>query len=53
MTYLQMFQDKKRPLTPTRNRVYSRIYRQVLSKTHGDREAARSEAMAEVNRQGL
>ena len=44
--------EPKGPLTPTRNRAYSRVYRQVLSRTN-DVELARSESRAECDRLGL
>ena len=45
-------EETKKALTPTRNRVYSRIYRQVMA-NGGSREKAREKAKAECDKQGL
>jgi len=45
-------QEKKKPLTPTRNRHYSKIYRQVLAKG-GSAETARVTAREECDKLGL
>jgi hypothetical protein len=44
--------QEKKVLTPTRNRVYSRVYRQIMAKGE-DVAMARMKAKEECDRQGL